>query len=238
MLAAMLERVRQGDPGARDDLVRAYAPFALGVASRALGRYVHLGEDDEATVTLMALDEAARSFVPGRGAFLALAAQVVRRRLIDHRRRGARAATELPLGVRFSPDEFEGQSLPGSWQLYRGSLAELIVCQQEEGEERRLEILALEAELGQFGVSLEELAAVAPRHRDAREKAIEAARIVAADEVLRDFLRQRRQLPLRELEARCSSSRKTLERQRKYIIAVALILCGDYEYLSEYIGRG
>jgi RNA polymerase sigma factor len=30
-------------------------------------------------------------------------------------------------------------------------------------------------------------------------------------------------------------SRKTIERNRKYIIAIALILIGDYVYLKDYI---
>jgi RNA polymerase sigma factor len=44
-----------------------------------------------------------------------------------------------------------------------------------------------------------------------------------------------RQLPLLDILDKTSLSRKTLERHRKYIIAIVLVLSGDYHYLREYI---
>lgn len=46
---------------------------------------------------------------------------------------------------------------------------------------------------------------------------------------------QEKSLPLKELVDEVGVSRKTLERQRKYIIAIALVLIGDFELLREYI---
>jgi len=58
---------------------------------------------------------------------------------------------------------------------------------------------------------------------------------VAEDPALAGHLLNRRELPLKQLERRVDVSRKTLERQRKYIIAVALLLLEDFIYLRGYI---
>jgi RNA polymerase sigma factor len=61
---------------------------------------------------------------------------------------------------------------------------------------------------------------------------------VAANPLFRQYLQERKALPLKALEKSVETSRKTLERHRKYIIAAALMLMGDYDYLAEYIGQG
>lgn len=42
-------------------------------------------------------------------------------------------------------------------------------------------------------------------------------------------------LPVKELESTMEVSRKTIERQRKYIIAVVLLLNSHFVYIKEYI---
>ena len=44
-----------------------------------------------------------------------------------------------------------------------------------------------------------------------------------------------KQLPLKEIEALVEVSRKTLERHRKYMIAVVLLLNSDFVYIKEYV---
>ena len=48
-------------------------------------------------------------------------------------------------------------------------------------------------------------------------------------------MRKTRMLPMKELEAVSGVSRKILDRHRRYIIAAAEILSGDYPILSAYL---
>jgi RNA polymerase sigma factor len=48
-------------------------------------------------------------------------------------------------------------------------------------------------------------------------------------------LRVTGKLPVKELTERCSVSRKTVERNRKYIIAVAIMLSGAYPFMHDYL---
>ena len=233
-LARFLLRIRQGDAEARNDFLTAYAPLALSVAAKAVGRYVRLGEDEEASVALIALDEAARGFAPERGAFVPFASQVVRRRIIDHLRREGRRAPEIPAGVGYDPGGAAEAGEEATPQL-AAAVAEIAARGHAEGEARRDELMSFRHDLAEYGLDLAALVRVAPQHHDAREGAKAVARVLAADPELRRYLQRRKQLPLRELADRSGLSRKSIERHRKYIVAVALILIGEYEHLSEYV---
>jgi RNA polymerase sigma factor len=62
-----------------------------------------------------------------------------------------------------------------------------------------------------------------------------AAKLLIEKEELREILLTKKRLPIKQLEELVDVSRKTLERNRKYIIAMALIFTSDYVYLKDYI---
>lgn len=238
----LLARAREGDRTARETLLSRYSPFALKTASRVTGTYVRLGHDDEASVALMAFNEAIDSYDPGRGAnFLGFAQTVIRRRLIDHFR-GKIRNREVPLSALSTGDGMMGS---GSEEDAAGGVAGVAAGQvaaaewahrdHEEQGERREEVLRYRELLATYGISLGELVRVSPRHEDARRRAVEAARVLAARPELIAKLRRRGELPLKELGGLAGVSRKTLERQRKYIIAVVLILVEDLPCLEAYL---
>ena len=47
---------------------------------------------------------------------------------------------------------------------------------------------------------------------------------------------RKKALPMKELSKNSGVDRKTLERHRKYLIAVALILMEDLPHMAEYVG--
>lgn len=236
----LLTRARQGDALAREDLIGRYSPFALKVASRVTGNYVQMGRDDEASVALMAFNEAIDSYDPERGAsFLGFAEAVIRRRLIDHFRQGRARRREVPLSALLDGEDAEAVPAAGmeAVSLVAAQLAraEWAHRDQEDRLERRDEVVRYGELLAVYGISLAELVRISPRHEDARRRAIEAARALASRPELVESLKRRGELPLKELATLVGMSRKTLERQRKYIIAVALILTEDLPQLEAYL---
>lgn len=230
-LAELLEPARNGDRRARDQLIGQYMPLVLRIAAQVSGRYVQPGRDEEVSAGLLALNEAIDRYDPGHGAaFLTFAELVIRRRLVDHYRRRKRH-TEVPLSSLEMPD---GGETPLAAIEEREARARQVA--EEEARERREEIARYSRRLLEFGIRFRDLVADAPRHEDARERAVACARAVAADPLLREHLLRRRELPLKALEGRVAVSRKTLERQRRYIVAVALLLTDpDYEHLHGYV---
>lgn len=228
----LLRRAQAGDGHAREQLIRKYRPFALAVASRVLGRFVH-PDEDATSVSLIAFNEAIDGYDQTRGgSFLSFAETVIRRRLIDHLRVVKRRGDEVPL------TGFEQVGEDGNvHNPVADREAAALHAAQVEALERRHEIARLRQRLMEFGIRFAELPQVAPQHADARERAIAVARLIASEPRYMEHLRKTRTLPLRELEgdARVGLSRKTLERQRKFIIAVALILGEPFESLREFI---
>lgn len=226
----LLARARRGEREARDQILELYGSRALSIAASATGKYVRAGVDDEASVALLALNEAIDAYDPERGVeFGTFLNTVVRRRIIDHQRRESRRR-ELPLSQLVGGDE-EGRA-EGAAVLLGAVEAH---ARRTEAQDRRAELEAYREELGDYGITLQELARVCPRHRDARVRALQVAWTIVRDPKLRRHLQTRRELPLGELERRVAVSRKTMERQRKYLIALCLILMGDYGFLQEYL---
>lgn len=231
-LQEQLQLARGGDREARDNLIRSFIPFILRVASQTRGRYVREGEDEEVSIGMLGFNEAIDHFDQERSKnFFAFAEQVIRRRLIDHYRREKRRQE-----VNFS--DLEDQDNPG-YPIdaeVRSSLAEH--QRLTEAEAQREEILRYREILGAYGIELPELVRVSPKHRDARASARDVARMLVRDPDLAEHLRHSKELPLKELAARVSVSRKTLERQRKYIIALAVIALEGFTYLQAYLEGG
>jgi RNA polymerase sigma factor len=231
-LEARVAAAQAGDEASREALLTDYRPFVLRVASRACGRFLRPEVDDEASVALIAFNEAIDRYDAQSGAsFVTFAEMVVKRRLIDHFRR-ARGSRETPLSD-FEVEDAEGQvsnpvEVAAALSAHR---------ERDEAEERRLDIERFKSALGEFGIGLGELVRASPQHRDARERAIAVARAVADNPEWSSYLREHRALPLKAIERAggLGLSRKTLERQRKYIIAVALVLMERIEHLMAYL---
>jgi RNA polymerase sigma factor len=223
-IAALVEKAKH-DKQIRESVIAKYTPFILKTASDLTGRYINQGIDEEYSVSLIAFNEAIDSFDSTRGvSFFAFARVVIRRRLMDFRSRQNKKHCEI------SMQTLEDES---PYTEYGISMDRYI--QTTEQENRKLEIEDYSRALKEFDISFDSLAVAAPKKRDARSRAVEVARIIASSPQLLEYLMKNRQLPLLDILDKTSLSRKTLERHRKYIIAIVLVLSGDYHYLREYI---
>lgn len=232
-LTELVLAAQNGDSLAREKVLQDYRPFYLRVASSSCRKYLVLGRDDEASIAMIAFNEAIDSYNPEGGAsFLSFAEIVIKRRMVDFFRRQSRRADEIPLSS-FESEENED----GIIQKIESKEAHAVLQIQEEAEERREEIFRLDQLLSHYGIRFSELVKISPKHQDARDRALQVARVIVNDPELLAHLTSKKSLPLKELEERVVVSRKTLERQRKYIITLTLILIGDFYHLQEYLNR-
>jgi RNA polymerase sigma factor len=100
---------------------------------------------------------------------------------------------------------------------------------KSDEELRRDEIIRFQALLTLFDLSFSDLVENSPKHADARANAIIVAKLLVDDKELKSFLIEKKRLPIKQLEKKVNVSRKTIERNRKYIIAIALIFKGVLE---------
>ena len=229
----LVAKAQEGDKVAREQLLRDYRPFYLRVASGSTRRYLVLGRDDEASIAMLAFDEAIISYNSEAGAsFLSFAELVIKRRMVDYFRRRSRRKNEIPLSS-LESDHTEDSA----YKKIESKQAFSVMQIQQEAEECWEEIFRLNQVLSDYGILFADLVRISPKHRDARERALEVARIMADDPWFISYLTKRKSLPLKELQKKVEVSRKTLERQRKYIITLTLIIVGEFRYLQEYLKK-
>ena len=215
------------DMEAADRLIGAYLPFIRSETAKFLGRPPQEGHDDELSIAMIAFHEAIQGYSRGRGAFLPYAAMLIKSRLIDYQRKEKRHKGILSLETPAGEDENAlGDTLPGD-----GDHGEDIVMR----DATRAEIEELSAQMKLFGVSLTDVADNCPRQQRTLA-ACRKAMQYAADHpsLLDDFVRTRR-LPLSALCEGSRVERKTLERHRKYMVALLLICTNGYELIRGHL---
>ena len=213
------------DSEVREDFLAESQTFIRHVASQACFRTLEWGRDDELSEALIAFNEAIDLFVEDKGVpFLAYARVLIKRRLIDnYRKQRLRQSISLDqddvgrrIDVHLGLDEFR---------------------EQEQNHERAEESRQFSKALANFKLTYQNLVKVSPKHRDSRETLLRAAKELAFDPELWRQVETKGKVPMQALVLKTQIHPKVLERGRKYILAVALLIAKqhDYVYLREYV---
>jgi len=225
----MVAEAQKGSEEAVHTVLVSYTPFIKKTASFVCKKYI-TDQDDEYSIALQAFHEAIVKYETDKNAsFLTFAHLLIRRKLIDYIRKEVRVK-EVSFGMATSSDE-EPNLLT---KLEQSSSIELYV-EEQMALDRREEMIRFGELLTSYGLSFEELVSVSPKHADTRQTAIEIAQIIAETDEFYLYVIEKKRLPIKEIEDLVEVSRKTIERQRKYILALVLLLGSDFEVLKEYL---
>jgi RNA polymerase sigma factor len=221
--------IQQGDRILLDEIIDAYKPFIAKTVSSVCRRYIY-ETDDEFSIGLIAFNEAIEKYSPERGSsLLSFSEVVIKRRVIDYIRKQAK---NQHISMDLSNASYEEESV-GTVIVNELSLDEY--DKKNDDQLRKDEILRFQTLLTTFDLSFNDLVENSPKHADARKSAIIVAKMLVDDQELKELLLTKKRLPIKQLEKMVDVSRKTIERNRKYIIAIALILSSDYVYMQDYI---
>lgn len=212
---------------AADALIQEYMPFIRSETARFLKRPPN-DSDDELSIAMIAFHEAIHSYDESKGAFLSLASMTIRSRLMDNYRREKRHMGHISMNVNVGDTDTE--------------MGELIVDDEDAHDERiisrdatRQEIEELSYQMKEFGVSLTDVAENCPKQKRNKEVCLQAMQYARDNkEILDEFLRTKR-LPLSKLCEGSRTARKTLERHRKYLVALLLICTNGYEIIRGHL---
>ncbi|HSJ37826.1 MAG TPA: RNA polymerase sigma-I factor [Planococcus sp. (in: firmicutes)] len=221
-------QAQSGDAAAMDDLLLSYSPFMKKTAGQVCKRFID-EHDEEFSIALSAFHEAVNGFNEEKNAsFLTFAHMVIRRRIIDFIRKESQRNEFV--------HDFHG--LSETEEIRSGIDASASVknyTEEQQAAARREEIAEYEKMLSGYGMTFQDLVKASPSHEDARVTAVQIAQLVAETEEYREFLQNKQKLPVKDIEQLVEVSRKTIERNRKYIIAVALLMMSDLHYLKDYL---
>jgi RNA polymerase sigma factor len=221
--------IQQGNRALQNEMIDSYKPFIAKTVSSVCKRYIH-ETDDEFSIGLISFNEAIEKYSPERGSSLLSFAEVlIKRRVIDYIRKQSR---NQHVSYDLSNNPLEEES-PSTIIVNELSLEDY--KKKSDEELRKDEIAHFQQALKAYDLSFSDLVENSPKHADARKNAITIAKMLSDNEELRNFLVDKKRLPIKQLEHMVDVSRKTIERNRKYIIAITLILTGDYVYMKDYI---
>lgn len=219
----IIEKIKNGDCALKEEFIERYRPYIVKIVSSTIGKYIHSEESEEYSIGLMAFNEAIDSFNPNMNVnFFKYCSVVINHRIIDYIRKDKRSNRMLPFSYLENTDGFEEKYLISDSHY------------QYEKIEFKEEVLLLEKQLKEFGITFEDLVAASPKHRDSRELYISIARVLADNKILYDKMMRKKCIPLSDLMRLVKVNKKTVERNRKYIIAVSLVLGSSFEDIKEF----
>ncbi|WP_072373194.1 sigma factor [Thermophilibacter mediterraneus] len=230
----LLARVRaaKGSARAADDLVRDYLPFIKSETAKFMGRPPREGADDELGIAMFAFHEAVLAYDRGRGAFLPLAALSIRNRLVDFRRRERRHEGVDSLDEPRGGAGDDGRALVDDLACERDEIGE-----SEGRSASRREIVAFARQLEGLGIGLADVAQNCPKQGRTLEACGRALAYARGDQALLDRVAQTGKLPLAELARGSGVERKTLERHRRYLVALLVAYTNGYEIIRGHLCR-
>lgn len=216
-----LERIKDGNGEERERLILEYTPFIIKTITEVINRYIETENDDEYSIGLQAFDEAITKYNPNRGKFLSFAKLLIRNRIIDFLRK-------------------ETPSKPTVYFEDTVDMTEALIASDRdsnftESYGLRQELLEFQRKLKEFDILLNDLVEGSPKHIDTRLNAIRIARHIVEDKEIKNALYNKKTMPVQKIISRIGTSNKVLKRNRKFIIATALILDSKSEFLKSYV---
>ena len=217
----------QKDMEAADRLIQDYLPYIKKETAKVTGKVPEEGFDDELSIAMIGFHEAVRRYQPAKGTFLQYASVIMRNRLIDYHRKEMRHKGQLSI------QETLGEE---------GYTLEETLCDEKaefenfhEKNATMEEILELTAQLREFGLSLSDIAENCPKQRRTLESCKKAIQYGKENPQLIQNLLHTRKLPILQISKGTGVEKKTLERHRKYIMALLLIYSNGYEIIRGHL---
>lgn len=223
----LIQKLRGGEETLRSDILEQYSGYVMSVITKMTG--VTSRSSDEFCIGLLAFNEAIDCYDPEKNAsFLHYGALVVNRRIIDYIRKNKKYQVEYPFTY-FQSEEDESD---GYVHQIQDENAHMFTRNMEIQEE----LMEFKANLKNYGITLEDLVRLAPKHQDTRQTCVAIAEILMSNKELSEKLERDKKLPIAEILQKYDTSRKILENHRKYIIAIYLVLMSDMEIIKGYVG--
>lgn len=221
-LEERIKTIQQGDKEEKEKLIKEYIPFITKILSSQLGKYIEIENDEVFSIGLMAFNESIDKYDENKGKFLTLASVVIKNRVIDYLRKEARqiSTTQFPI---------ENENEQGG--------NEGVVESFESQIELKMDMITLVERMKSYGVSLEDLVHDSPKHKKTRQTAIKIGKYVYEQQQLRDKFLRTHNLPITDLIKDLEITKKVIQGNRKFIMAVILILDSNLDTLKGYLSN-
>jgi RNA polymerase sigma factor len=220
----IIRKIKSGDTYLKEEFIKDNIVYITKLVSNIVGSYIDNKNSEEFSIGLLAFNEAIDTYDYKRnGDFYKYSYMVIKHRIIDNARKNKRHENNLLFSSIEDNYDFSNKYMVSNshYQFEKVELAE--------------EIDHFEKSLLDYEISLGDLVSSSPKHRDSRMLSIKIARVLAEDDELYQKMIRKKCIPLSDLLKKIQISKKTVVRNRKFIIAVSLILRSRLDDLKEFV---
>lgn len=208
----------------------------LGFIRKCIAEHIKasgVSVDEEMTVAMLAFQEAVETYEASRGKFYSFCKIVIGRRLIDDFRKKIRHEQGV-VSLDVSACDDEGAERPNDALVNVSMKAYEQLCDKTD---LQYEIMAYAEILTAYGLSFNDLIESSPKQETLRKLYMDTSHWLVSQPHLFEELKTTRKLPITKIVQAYDIDKKRLERGRRYIIAVAVLLDSDFEKIKAYVRR-
>jgi RNA polymerase sigma factor len=221
----IIKRIQCGDDYLKEQFISKYTPFIIKTLYNTLGTFIDIRNSEEFSIGLSAFNESIECYNEKKNCnFFNFSEQVIKRKLYTFLNSRKKEQNTLPFSYLEETDRnFENKycTLDSNDALHNIEMKD----QYERFEEK----------LAEFGISFEDLVLHKPKHKDSLRQAINIAKVLAEDIVLYKKLMTKKTIPMGELLKKVKVNHKAIEKNRKFIISICIILGEDFEDIKKHI---
>lgn len=208
----------------RDNFLAQSKTFIYNTTYNICKRKLHFENDDELSVSLIAFNNACNTYNANKGNFYSYAKVIIKNALIDYFRK----STKTPYVV------FDENDDTMDFIDYKNSISQFNI--DSENIRRAEEIALFSKELAEYKLDFSSLVKASPSHKDTRNSLLNIAFKCVQEENILGYIKNKKQLPVKEIILLTGSNRKLIEKWRRYILILILILSSDeYPYIKSYL---
>lgn len=206
----------------REKFIEENKNFVYKIASSICKRRLSWENDDELSIALIAFNKSIETYDNKKGNFFSYAKMIIKNSLIDYFRKSTKN-----ISVYLGDEELITFEMKNSIEKYEI---------EEENKIRAQEIAYFTLKLKEYGISFSDLVNNSPKHKDTREELINVAFLVSRENQIVEKLIKTKQLPIKQICLLTTKSEKFIEKWRRYLIALILILTdSDLMYIKSYL---
>ena len=231
----------QEDTEYQNTFIKENTRFIMVCTVKTVKRFV-TESDDEWSIALIAFHEAIKTYDASKGNFRSFASLVIKRRLTDYMVSQLRHQAEItmePETMDGNIQEEDASPIQLEIQARSAEISDSKGCGQDTGipgsTPMQDEIAAVQELLKNYGFSFWDLSSCSPKADKAKNACASAVAVLLKNPELFQKMRSSHALPVKDLLVLTGVHKKILERHRRYIIAAAEILNGEYPLLKEYM---
>ena len=211
-----------------DKLRRKYLPFIKSETSKIVKRHISEG-DDELSIAMIGFHEAIKSYEIKKGNFISYASTIIRNRLIDFFRLESKHINQLSL-----EEEMDDDSIALEDKL---SVKDKDLARVDINIDLKKEIEEFSQLLSDYSLTLSDIVENTPKQKRTKDACQEVIKAMITNQKNMEELTKTSKLPITKLAKESKVSKKTIERHRKYIVAIALIYTNGFVHLREHISQ-